>query len=1690
MPATRLFVRILAANAFVLLTVPSLRAQVTNVDSTINIAVGPSPGSGHDYIKMLNETVNPVNGSVSLRVEAPVPKQRGDVNFPYYIFGYDSGGVSLPQATVYWPAGSLQISWTDSSLLPNNSTITGLLPGGFVANAGVGKTISQYNALFTQVNPYVTATCNYDYPYLIFDSFGVRHTMNLMWVSQNGGGSGSDEGCSYYRIPAGGYASDADLNYQASLLPSSGTSVVSDARGRRNKMGTIGFEDTNGNCCGATAQTAVTNNQITSITVPGMANPYVLTYGTATRNYTPGSILVTATSSSGCPNSLGTDNRTKAVLQTITLPNGKQYTFGYDPIYGLLNRITYPTGAWVSYTWSVNANSESLGLGPSSMHCEWQHDWPALQKRIVSFDGVTQALEQDFSYTTTWSNNGAGDQWLQKTTTVTTKDLLRTGQPSFQTVYIYSGLQILDFLSSLFQGQTPIENTTTYKDWNGSVLKTVTKNWSPSAKLPLLLSQCVTLDNNLTAGTFYSYGSLSVLTDKKEYDYGTIASNACAQGASPPTATPTRETAIAYQSFPNTPIYPTGPSILDRPSSVKVYANGTNGTLLAESDYTYDQPPVTAVTPAALGHDETNFSASYTNRGNPTTKTVKCLQAGSCVDAVTKYSYDETGQVLTMIDPCGNATCTDMTGTNHTTQYFYNDSYTILSNGQNVAYTPSGNTNAYLTKIIDPLGHTENFTYDFNNGQLTVSKDQNSQSTTYIYNDSFARPTQTNSPDGGQATVSYSDNPPSPSVTTSRKINSAQTLTTVAITDGLGHVVQTKLCEDGPACAQPVITDTAYDGLGRVRTQSNPHRTGSAPTDGTSTFYYDALGRTCLVVPPDGTIPTGNVCPATSPANDVFTTYSGNTTTVTDQVGKSRKSVSDGLGRLSQVFEDPGSTPHLNYETDYTYDTLDNLLTVNQKGNDASSANWRTRSFAYNSLSRLTSSTNPESNTQPVTPFAIVPTAYVYDANGNLSTKTAPAPNQTGTATVTTTYTYDVLNRVTQKSFSDTTPVVKYGYDGIAPSGCTLPVLPIGNGIGKRTGMCDAAGAEAWSYDITAGVGWKLTDARTTNSVTKSSIVQNNLAGSAATLTYPSGRIITYAFDAAARPLSAIDSTGPINYATAAAYAPTGALSSLTNGASLVSTLYYNNRIQPCRVSVKNTGTAPATCVDAATGNVLDFTYNFSVGTADNGNVTAITNNRDTTRSQSFAYDSLNRISTAKTTSTSGTTCWDEAFGYDPWGNLLTIGRITGYSCSNEELLNTLATPQNRISGDTYDTAGNLTIIPAIATYTYNAENQLTTTAGVNYTYDGDGKRVEKSSGKLYWYGMSSDPLDETDLTGSITNSTFNEYIFFGGKRIARRDYSNNVNYYFADHLGTARIVANSSGTILDDSDFYPFGGERVSLNSSPQNYKFAGKERDSESGLDNFGARYDSSSLGRFMSPDPLGGRMIDPQTLNKYSYTRNNPINLIDPTGLYTCADQADCKSKQDIAFEKARQQDLKSKDPNVVRAADAYGDPTKDNGVGVQFGDPGKGKNGNTTSDVRVDPNDPSKVQASETVTIRPGQSSTDLAATVGHEGSHVADAQDFVSTLTTAGAGDQSKNLTKYATELKAYLVTQSILDALASPNEKRSFGDCGGPCILGPGVLPAQALQTINQLLANPKNGYGVTPDKPGPVMYPNLTTPK
>jgi RHS repeat-associated protein len=86
------------------------------------------------------------------------------------------------------------------------------------------------------------------------------------------------------------------------------------------------------------------------------------------------------------------------------------------------------------------------------------------------------------------------------------------------------------------------------------------------------------------------------------------------------------------------------------------------------------------------------------------------------------------------------------------------------------------------------------------------------------------------------------------------------------------------------------------------------------------------------------------------------------------------------------------------------------------------------------------------------------------------------------------------------------------------------------------------------------------------------------------------------------------------------------------------------------------------------------------------------------------------------------------------------------------------------------------------------------------------------------------------------------------------------------------------------DADFYPYGGEIAHTNTCTQNYKFTSKERDIESGLDYFGARHYASTLGRYLSPDPLNAsaHVADPQSWNRYAYVLNNPLRYVDPTGM----------------------------------------------------------------------------------------------------------------------------------------------------------------------------------------------------------------
>jgi len=661
----------------------------------------------------------------------------------------------------------------------------------------------------------------------------------------------------------------------------------------------------------------------------------------------------------------------------------------------------------------------------------------------------------------------------------------------------------------------------------------------------------------------------------------------------------------------------------------------------------------------------------------------------------------------------------------------------------NAGCTPTGgNAAAYLTAVTDALNHVTHATYNSCTGSMASITDQNNQVTSYAY-DLMGRITQINFPDGGRTSRTYFTSSFPFSVTTSKKLDAARNVVSQLFVDGLARTTQNILCEDGGSCSQQIKTDTTYDGLGRTSTVTNPYRTISDPTYGITKTLYDSLNRPCVIIPPDGTAVAGNSCPATQPSNDIFTTYAGNITTVTDQAGKKRKSVTDALGRLVQVFEDPAG---LNYETDYQYSALNDLTSVVQAGS-------RQRTFAYDSLSRLTSATNPESGT----------ITYKYDSDGACA-----SPNSFPTLLVSkvdargirTCMQYETLNRVTQKSYSDGTGSVTFGYDDPNAWGRTLT-----NTIGRLVtiGTSDGQG-EVFSYDPLGRLTrdeqcilWGLNGCGLATAA-------YNLDGSFNALNYPSGRKVTFAVDAASRPTGAtLDSMNGTsigyNYLGSATYPPNGAPATLVLGNGLTETSTYNKRLQPLNQQVASSVITP-----------LYRSYSFYDSSShNNGNVASITDNLAPGRTQNFTYDNLNRILTAKTLSTSGTDCWAQQFGYDAWGNLLTASP-TQSGCPMTQL-NVSVNTKNQIfnSGFSYDAAGNL-LADGLNGYAFDGESRIKSfnSGAASYAYDGNGRRVAKQTGGVttdYFYWGS-----EVIAEYNANNHDWSDYIYASGRRIARAD--------------------------------------------------------------------------------------------------------------------------------------------------------------------------------------------------------------------------------------------------------------------------------------------------------------------------------
>ena len=932
------------------------------------------------------------------------------------------------------------------------------------------------------------------------------------------------------------------------------------------------------------------------------------------------------------------------------------------------------------------------------------------------------------------------------------------------------------------------------------------------------------------------------------------------------------------------------------------------GTIIAQTNYNYDQ-----TTPVAAPTGTPQLTSVSGSRGN-LTSIQRCTNLTNCsTNLQTTMTYDTAGQLMTLKDPLNNQTSFD-----------YTDNY-FTDNGSNPpqAYAPANPTDAFPKTVTPPLNGAITFGYYFYSGQMASSKDQNLNSG-YTHFDSIGRLSSTygpslpiaGSPSPGNANpwtlINYTS---STQVEAYSDINDTSGTATSSCTvcrrdqvvlDGLGRSIHGYLVSDPEGQTQ---VDAVFDALGRVQSSSHPYRSTSDGTYGIETPAYDALGRTIKLTHQDNTFSQALYGAAVS-GTGVNTSQLCSSSTyglgfpvvAIDEAGKKREFWTDGLGRTIEA-DEPDSTGALNSYTCYSYDPLGNLLQIVR-----SSSPSQTRTYTYDALSRVTSVSIPELANCAVT--------YTYDNNSNVQTRVAPAPNQTACATITTTYFYDTINRLAKITYNPATtpptPTLQYGYDGNALSGCTTapPTLTDSNSNGRRTSMCDGSGATSWAHDAAGRV---ITEKRTilgTTSVTQTLCYSYNLDGSIATVTYPSSKVIAYTVNNAQRLTAAKDVANNIQFAIMASYAPPGGLNGMITGqisggfGGITESHTYNNSLE-----------YTSTQATSSAGTAMNLTVNYNSTGSDNGTAIGVTNNVDNGRTQNFSYDPLNRISSATSQATSGVDCWGQNFVPDALANLNTVSNA---QCTNGTLSVTVDT-NNHINTDStyaYDAPGNMTKDGSGTgwSYAFDAENRLTLATGPTggpycYVYDGLGLRVAKKSGTandcsggtfvtLYWRSLSGDTLAETDGSGNIQN----EYVFFAGRRIASRDGTGGIFYYFADQLGSTRTITTGSGTgqtpgqLCYDADFTPYGQEishteRLQTTACSTNYKFTGYERDSETGLDYAFARYYSSSLGRFLSTDPLGGSIGDLQSHNAYAYVTNNPTNGTDPLGLCGRGPRAAC-------------------------------------------------------------------------------------------------------------------------------------------------------------------------------------------------------
>ena len=683
----------------------------------------------------------------------------------------------------------------------------------------------------------------------------------------------------------------------------------------------------------------------------------------------------------------------------------------------------------------------------------------------------------------------------------------------------------------------------------------------------------------------------------------------------------------------------------------------------------------------------------------------------------------------------------------------------------------------------------------------------------------------------------------------SKPLNSATTATTSYGYNSFGEVLTA-------TDALGNITTNTYDAHGNLLTVTSPSPSSNTAASVTQ-FQYDAKGELTQITDPKGNsttltyTPVGLIATITDAQNNL-TTYQydsrGDRTAVIDALQNQTSFSYDSMGRLTGITYPDHST------VSFTYDIRGRRITSTDQNN-------KTTTYTYDDADRLTAVTDPASNS----------TQYAYDTEDNLLSITDANGH-------TTQFTYNARGWVTQTTFPSTL-TESYAYD------------LVGNLLSKTDRKGNAI---QYLYDAL----YRLTQK-----------------------TYPDTTNVEYAYDLANNVLQVNDPTGTYGFA----YDNMGRLVGTSTQYAFLSVPTFANSYTYDAASNRTSLTGPDGSISTYSYDTLNRlnglasswagSFGFSYDALSRG--TQLT--RPNGVSTNYSYDSLSHL--LSVLHQTGTNTLDGAsYTYDPAGNRTSKGNYLNGATSNYTYdplyqLTQVTQSGSTTEGYSYDLVGNRLSSSGVPNYSYNASNELTSSSNGSYTYDANGNTLTDAQGRSFTWDFENrliqavnpgvgtttfkyDPFGRRiqKISPSFTSifvydgSNLIETLNASGAEVASYTQTRNVDeplaelrsssadYYEADALGSITSLSNGTGTLVNTYTYDSFGNLTASTGTVRNYFQYTAREFDSETNLYFYRARYFDPNSGRFLSEDPAE------DDLNLYAYVQNNPLNFVDPLGLYT--------------------------------------------------------------------------------------------------------------------------------------------------------------------------------------------------------------